>query len=167
MKTATRQITVTQDDIDNGVKENPFKCPVSLAVQRAFKDSGADEVSTSAMGISVRTEDKEISFANVPAIARLFYKAFDTGQYVSPFMFDAEFDLKEPEEEKLELTITMDQANALKSVLSSLTGDFSAGGPGAVLVSGQDSVYDKLSILGASPFKYTATGSITLKGWNS
>lgn len=78
-------IHVTQEDIDKGVRRECGKCPIALAVSRAFGKPirvGAFLVQffSANMGASV----------DLPPEALAFRKAFDNGLPVQPFSFEVE-----------------------------------------------------------------------------
>lgn len=69
-------ITVTQEDIDRGVKGSADKCPIGLAVQRAY-----------AAGLRFTEKQGE---AGLPDNAAEFQWRFDAGLEVKPFSFRVE-----------------------------------------------------------------------------
>lgn len=68
-------INVTQDDIDNGVRGNSFKCPVALALIKAV---GIDMVQASLRGL----------YGKYAAEVSLFIKNYDSFLPVVPFSFE-------------------------------------------------------------------------------
>jgi hypothetical protein len=80
------RVEVTQADIDAGEPHACDRCPVALAVLRAMRDD-ADEVAVAANIISCYRDNVEITFS-MPRTVRVFVKAFDDGEPVSPFAFD-------------------------------------------------------------------------------
>jgi hypothetical protein len=80
-----RTITVLQDDIDKGVKNDPYSCAIALAVKR---DLNRDLVT-----VGYHLDIGGLKFANLPPEARNFVRDFDNGEAVKPFKF--EVDIKE------------------------------------------------------------------------
>lgn len=74
-------IEVTQEDIDAGIKKNCTKCPIALAVQRAFKNSSLE-----IGGLSVYQDCHKV--CEMPYEARVFVQCFDDGKPVNPFTFE-------------------------------------------------------------------------------
>jgi hypothetical protein len=76
-------IKVTQEDIDNGERNEPCKCPVALACRR----HGLVEPRVGYAGI---TDDRApgCPIYNTPWSAREFAKLFDSGKRVYPFSFE-------------------------------------------------------------------------------
>ena len=78
------RITVTQDDIDRGVRLNADQCPVALAATRAF---GCHML----LGYSGKLwpiyEDVPMPIECPPEV-RAFAEAFDWGLPVEPFEFE-------------------------------------------------------------------------------
>ncbi len=70
-------LSVTQEDIDNGIKSSPTKCPVALALTRAMKKDNC------AMGISRIILSGELK--NTPQAILDFVYDFDRGKSVKPF----------------------------------------------------------------------------------
>ena len=75
------KITVTQNNIDNGVPKNSCKCPIARALKQIFP--GEDiEVKRSSIYIG-----KSIHYA-MPLKACYFIVDFDEGREVYPFEFE-------------------------------------------------------------------------------
>ena len=72
-------VTVTQDDIDHGVKQSCVKCPIAIAATRA-------------LNFSAHVQPNHIYAGNraysVPWQARVFIIKFDNGGRVEPFQFE-------------------------------------------------------------------------------
>lgn len=77
------KITVTQEDIDKGLPNRCYECPVSLAVKRAL---GARDVSVS-WTITAHVDGEILKFNKTDPITR-FVAAFDARQPVQPFEFE-------------------------------------------------------------------------------
>lgn len=79
------KITVTADDICNGVRENTHKCPIARAVSRVFNvptddvEVGDDENNN----LKVKGDTYDL-----PEEAVEFFKAFDSSEPVNPFEFE-------------------------------------------------------------------------------
>lgn len=76
------KVTVTQEDIGHGIKNNPCHCPVALAL------IAAGVPNPSVFGNCVWAGDG--SFYKLPAEAYQFIADFDQGKLVSPIEFDVE-----------------------------------------------------------------------------
>ncbi len=81
------KITVTQDDIDNGIPCAAGECPVARAATRAFETmtyAGPDDLMVvDAGGSAVNATHIYI----LPAKARKFINRFDAERVVKPFEF--------------------------------------------------------------------------------
>ena len=78
-----KKITVTQGDIERGIPCRSGECPVSVAMQRAFKSYckvGTDYA-------LVFDRNKEVKHS---AQVRNFIRRFDAGKKVKPFSFEVE-----------------------------------------------------------------------------
>jgi hypothetical protein len=84
------RITVTQDDIDKGVRGTACKCPVARAVGRAFGVPPlADQVSVGhAIGVRKYPSDRCMTWYDASPEAKYFMLMFDTKQPVGPFEFE-------------------------------------------------------------------------------
>jgi hypothetical protein len=80
----TITITVTQDDIDNGVRAAPCLCPIALAAQRKYP-----YVSVGTFTISVGADASREKVYRMPLKASRFIEDFDQGRLVEPFTFTA------------------------------------------------------------------------------
>lgn len=84
----TIEIDVTQDDINRGVRNNPWHCPISSAVKRRFKRRFKlnSEVTTDRNSCHICSEGGCCWF-RLDDTASQFILDFDMGQPVSPFKF--------------------------------------------------------------------------------
>jgi hypothetical protein len=82
----TLTINVTQAHIDAGEKKQCARCPVALAMV----DAGVTRVFASGALLNGLLNGVEVD-ADPPPEVEQFMFAFDAGQLVSPFGFDAEF----------------------------------------------------------------------------
>lgn len=73
------QIYVTQKDIDEGIKDDPQSCPISLACYRRFKSEKVNVYQT-----TIEIDDQTII---LPARAIEFIAFFDKKLFVKPFRF--------------------------------------------------------------------------------
>ena len=88
-------ITVTQKNIDEGVRENGQGCPIALALH----DLGYPYVEVTPDGIRWDADCEEMTANSVlPDAASWFISRFDNNDPVEPFEFDVEMN-DEPEEE--------------------------------------------------------------------
>lgn len=83
------RVSVTQDHIDNGVKDDTGCCPIGLAL----KDCGIEDPEV--QNSFVRWEEvhgtwRRLKLPDLPAAARLFIERFDAGKPVAPFTFKLE-----------------------------------------------------------------------------
>lgn len=81
-------ITVTQEDIDDGRPGNAFLCPVALATKR---DSGMDASVSSHDLCLYRNDGPTLWRALLPAEAATFIDGFDASRAGMPFSFEAHF----------------------------------------------------------------------------
>lgn len=85
------KIEVTQGDIDNGVKDSPWFCPISRAVDRALAASGVmGETAVTYKAIAVFEDDDLVQAALravPPELAVNFMKDFDSERTCLPFSF--------------------------------------------------------------------------------
>ena len=84
------KIEVTQHDIDKGLNNNCFLCPIAHAVKRKM---GTDSVLVYCDRISVMSTVTSYNY-KLPKKARTFIKRFDDGKPVEPFTFEIKKDLK-------------------------------------------------------------------------
>ncbi|QDK02061.1 hypothetical protein SEA_GIBBLES_104 [Gordonia phage Gibbles] len=78
------KVTVTQEHIDNGKPYEICNCPIALAL----KDKDFNHVEVSTIGMTA-SKDDELLYYTIPTVAKEFIKAFDDGQPVKPFTFEA------------------------------------------------------------------------------
>ena len=90
MTTDSVRITVTQADIDAGVREDCHNCPIARAVKRAFP--GASNVTVE--GMICFDHGQQTFDCVLPPVADDFIDRFDNGLQVAPFGFDAEFNIE-------------------------------------------------------------------------
>ena len=74
------KISVTQEDIEQGQRENCNYCPVALAIKRVVKPWDM-AVGTSTCGINAHSY-------TLPTVAMMFIDSFDKGLPVQPFEFE-------------------------------------------------------------------------------
>jgi hypothetical protein len=79
------KVTVTEDDIANGVAKDGSRCPVGLACKRADIDDPCFENP----GLEYWAGYKHLT-VKLPKAAREFADAFDAGRPVQPFEFEIE-----------------------------------------------------------------------------
>jgi hypothetical protein len=78
---ATLPVTVTQEDIDKGVRSHPESCPIAQALRRQYGDSPS-------VGLyNFRLNDYRYS---LPEEAQVFIMEFDSRWTVKPISFVAE-----------------------------------------------------------------------------
>ena len=81
------KVEVTQAMIDEGKRDNCRACPIALALIRA---TGEAEVSVGWGQARIgRSFSPDCRFVSIPHEACLFIAAFDQGQEVAPFSFEA------------------------------------------------------------------------------
>lgn len=78
------KIIVTEDDIKQGIKNDPFYCPIKLAADKSNLAIPVHEVGEN---ILLLCNNKAIE---LPDIAKNFIHDFDCGYSVKPFEFDIE-----------------------------------------------------------------------------
>lgn len=74
------KISLTQDDIDNGLPDDCEDCPVALAIKRVNPDAYVTAYSHEITIDRVKFE--------VPLSVSVFINNFDDGRHVKPFEFD-------------------------------------------------------------------------------
>ena len=79
------KITVTQEDIDKGERQNGCRCPIARAIAR--EGGGGPTVSTRQAILDI---DSVVHIAELPQPARDFIAAFDNDGEVQPFTFEIE-----------------------------------------------------------------------------
>lgn len=83
-------INVTQADIDAGVKQECFRCPIALAARRVFDhDVSVDDEYI----IHYASTEVKADFYALPDEARQFVQHFDHGDPVTPFSFEVSLDV--------------------------------------------------------------------------
>jgi len=82
------RITVTQEDIDDGKRQDPFCCPIALATKR---DTSMDVSVTRSDLQLYRNSSRTLWRALMPPDATTFTDDFDAGRPVMPFSFEAHF----------------------------------------------------------------------------
>lgn len=85
------KIEITQEDIDNGVRLHECRCPIALAVKRAYRDQG-QSILPSVITRYVFRMDGELRLPalKLPPEAQEFMHRFDGHELVHPFTFEAE-----------------------------------------------------------------------------
>lgn len=78
-----RKIEVTQDDINNGDRDDTQSCPIALALLKA----GFTEPRVDGCDICY-TEGDKVKSVMSPSVVRDFVKSFDRGLPVKPFSFE-------------------------------------------------------------------------------
>jgi hypothetical protein len=87
-------VTVTQEDIDKGIRGSDEHCPIALATRRAL---GAPFVVVDCSSITLRDEGQNIyAETETPCQACLFVHDFDAGQPVKPITLELTFTPIEP-----------------------------------------------------------------------
>lgn len=81
------KVTVTQADIDAGVRENCKRCPVALAVQRLYPDH---EVKVGLYRIFLK-KDGITSVYRMPKPVGVGVRRFDWGLGMEPMEFEAKW----------------------------------------------------------------------------
>lgn len=80
------KINVTQRDIDSGLRNDCTLCPVARAIKRRLGKSKSVQVFETSIDI-YNSKDRLEKQYNIPELAQLFIKNFDTGCPVGPFSF--------------------------------------------------------------------------------
>jgi hypothetical protein len=83
-------IEVTQQDIDNGIRNACSKCPIALALTRTMGSAFSEVTITTCSTHFPLRENKEDLRAYIPEIARNFIQTFDKGLPVKPLSFELE-----------------------------------------------------------------------------
>ena len=81
------KITVTQKDIDKGLKSNCYECPIAHAFKRKFKNQIRYGFAVNAESIEHFTKDMWYSYT-LPKKAKKFIQRFDSDQPAKPFTFE-------------------------------------------------------------------------------
>lgn len=79
------QVKVTQDHINQGIKDDIFDCPIA----HAMRGVGLENVEVSSSSC-VWTKGESWASALLPEEARVFVQNFDEGNGASPFEFELE-----------------------------------------------------------------------------
>lgn len=77
------KLSITQADIDTGVRGDPCHCPIAQALRRAFP--GHNVRVGNAIQILINSDDKDYQWYRLSEDARLFIRTFDRGGIVYPF----------------------------------------------------------------------------------
>jgi hypothetical protein len=79
----TLKIHVTQEDIDNGIRDDALKCPIARAIKRVVSSF------LSVSGYDINFDDG-FNFLRIPPPEKVtdFIIAFDAGDPVEPFDFE-------------------------------------------------------------------------------
>jgi hypothetical protein len=86
-------ITVTQEDIDNGIAANCRRCPTARALRAARPDLDFF-VDGDRIRIHRHGSDRLLESRVTPQRVRWFIKLFDDDQHVEPFSFELELPMK-------------------------------------------------------------------------
>lgn len=78
-------ITVTQEDIDKGIRKDCAQCPITNAVARHLP--ALKFIETGSCFITGSIDEERVSF-NLPTDARWFVLRFDNGYIEQPFTFE-------------------------------------------------------------------------------
>ena len=85
-------VSITNEDIDNGRPDHTCLCPIAIAIERALRKRGLD-----IRGVQVEASHVEIAYyaggirwrrITLPQEARTFIERFDYGTEVEPFEFE-------------------------------------------------------------------------------
>lgn len=83
------KISVTQDDIDDGVPGHPYACAINRALRRVYPKKIV-AVEKDRVYFVRRPNDVIEHMAMLPHVAAIFVRAYDNGEEVAPFAFDLE-----------------------------------------------------------------------------
>ena len=78
------KITITNEDIRRGVRNNACACPVALAIKRVMPK--ATSVAVSCSRVTYKVGDQRV-WKDLPKEAYVFIENFDEGFKVKPFSF--------------------------------------------------------------------------------
>jgi hypothetical protein len=81
---STLVVSVTQDDINNGQRGNPWSCPIALAAKRALHEP---ELSVDGCHLNIEEYGAMVGCFDLPDECSEFVRAFDDGEAVQPFEF--------------------------------------------------------------------------------
>jgi hypothetical protein len=79
------KILVTADDIENGLRNNCFQCPVALAIFRTLPTS---RVKVTETRTSIWDMDGRVKVYYTPLTVSQFIRKYDHEQFVEPFSFE-------------------------------------------------------------------------------
>ena len=82
-------ITVSMDDLTNGIQCNAFSCPIARAVNRLLP-IGYFAEATYDLRIFLNEGFSLVALGRMPSPVLQFIRAFDQGQWVSPMAFAIE-----------------------------------------------------------------------------
>ena len=78
-------ITMTQQDIENGKKQEPKSCPIALAVKREFSDNTVVWAEQDKITVCEELEDfKDYVIGENNSVAQVFMEMFDSDDKVIP-----------------------------------------------------------------------------------
>lgn len=89
----THSITVTQDDINKGVRNDPCKCPIALAAKREFPDCDVyvgESIEVSPRGVC--RDYSNIDYYELDCDGLEFIEMFDDGKTVDPIVIEVTTD---------------------------------------------------------------------------
>lgn len=87
-------IHVTRDDIQRGVPQDPCRCPIARAVNRAADILGLEAAVSAYLMTLTQEGEQRFYFCATPDIASRFVADFDAGTASGdPFEFDLSFKL--------------------------------------------------------------------------
>ena len=89
-------ITVTDEDIERGVRKSYKFCPIACAMRR----KKWDVLAVIEQYAEIDVEGDEVKF-KLPYDAQKFIVNFDTGKEVAPFEFEVDIDYNGPEDRDL------------------------------------------------------------------
>lgn len=86
----TVKITVTAEDIKDGLTKDCYRCPIAQAVNRHLSDKFKTEALTSVIIIVHKDTHEQAHKCITPSLARRFISDFDAGNKMHPVEFDLE-----------------------------------------------------------------------------
>jgi len=86
----TIKISVTQDDIDKGIKNNCEKCPIARALARSFPGY-FNLASIYYLSVKAHQKDFYVFMMDTPKVCYDFIRDFDQGKPVTPFEFEISY----------------------------------------------------------------------------
>ncbi len=81
-------INVTKEDIEEGLSNDCYLCPIAVAIGRIIKDECRAMVHSSLINFYKRPNNKFITTVYLPATAIQFIKLFDSVGQGEPFSFN-------------------------------------------------------------------------------